>query len=100
MSAPVPSYAQLDMEFILDTNASDTGIGAVLSQVHGGQEKVIAYASRTLNKSDRNYSTTKRQMLALVYYYPQHFRHYLYGRTLIARTDHTALRWLTSPPGR
>lgn len=85
MGAPVPSYAQFDIEFILDTDASDTGIGAVLSQVHDGQEKVIAYASRTLNTSERNYSTAKRQMLTLVYYYPKHFRHYLNGRTLITK---------------
>ena len=83
------------MEYILDTDASDTGIGAVLAQVHDGQEKVIAYASRTLSKSERNYSTTKREMLALVYY-SQHFRHYLYGQKFVARTDHAALRWLTN----
>lgn len=74
------------MEFILDTDASDTGIGTVLSQVHNGQEKVIGYASRTLNTSERNYSKTKRQMLALVN-----------GRYCIAVADERTgqvVRWL------
>ena len=68
--------------------ASDQGIGVVLSRIRDGGEKVIAYASRTLSKSERNYSVTKREMLALVYY-SQHFRH-SYGR----RTFHNALRCL------
>ena len=93
--APVFSFPQFDLEYILDTDASDTGIGAVLFQVHDGLEKVIAYASRTLTKSERNYSTTKRETLALVNY-SWHFRHYLYGRKFIARTDYDALRWLTN----
>ena len=95
VKAPVLSYPTFNMEYILDIDASDTGIGAVLSQVHDGQEKVIAYASRTLSKSERNYSTTKREILALVYY-SQHLRHYLYGQKFVARTDHAALRWLTN----
>ena len=95
VDAPVLSYPRSDEEFILDTDASDFGIGAVLSQIQDGEEKVIAYASRTLSKSERNYSVTKREMLALVFY-SQHFRHYLYGRRFIARTDHDALRWLTN----
>ena len=50
MKAPVLSFPRFHLEYILDTDASDTGIGAVLSQVHDGLEKVIAYASRTLTK--------------------------------------------------
>ena len=62
------SYPRFHLEFILDTDASDRGTNAVLSQVQDGEEKVIAYASRTLSKAEQNYSMTKREMLAFVYY--------------------------------
>jgi len=45
--------------FLLDTNACDVSIGAVLSQVQGGVERVIAYASRSLSKAERNYCVTR-----------------------------------------
>ena len=95
VSAPILAYPQFDQQFILDTDASDFGIGAVLSQVQEGQERVIAYASRALTKPERRYSVTRREMLALVYFV-KHFRHFLYGRQFIARTDHSALKWLQS----
>ena len=94
ISAPVLAYPLRDAgEFVLDTDASNHGMGAVLSQVQNGQEKVIAYASRTLNGSQRNYCTTKKELLAVVTFV-QHFRHYLYGRHFIIRTDHASLKWL------
>ncbi len=53
--------------FILDTDASNHAIGAVLSQKGAaGKEHVIAYGNRTLDKAERNYSITKREMLAMV----------------------------------
>ena len=79
--------------FILDTDASERAIGAVLSQEQGGHEKVIAYASRNLDKRERNYCTTRREMLALVYFLG-HFRPYLLGRPFLVRTDHRSLQWL------
>ncbi|KER30878.1 hypothetical protein T265_02804 [Opisthorchis viverrini] len=80
--------------FILDTDASDVAIGAALSQLFpDGQERVIAYGSRTLDKSERRYSTTRREMLSLVYFV-QYFQPYLVGRPFRVRTDHQALQWL------
>ena len=93
-TAPVLSYPMPEEGlFILDTDASNRSIGAVLSQEQGGEERVIAYASHTLNCSEQNYCTTKKELLAVVYFV-EYFRHYLYGRHFIIRTDHASLKWL------
>ena len=94
-SAPVLCFPQFDREFIVDTDASDTGLGAVLSQVIEDEERVVAYASRTLTKAERQYATTRKEMLALVWAL-KHLRPYLYGRKFTARTDHKSLAWLQS----
>lgn len=92
-NAPILAFPQLDVPFILDTDACDSGLGAVLSQVQGGKERVIAFAARALTKAERNYSTTRKELLALVWG-SEHFETYLYGRRFLARTDHNALQWL------
>ena len=71
-SAPILAFPDFSQPFILDTDASQTGIGAVLSQVQEGQERVVAYASRTLSKAERRYCVTRRELLAVVTYV-QHF---------------------------
>ena len=93
VEAPILAYPDPEQEYILDTDASNYGIGAVLSQVQDGKEKVISYASRTLNKAERNYCTTRKELLAVVVFLKQ-FRQYIYGQRLTVRTDHGALRWL------
>ena len=92
---PILAYPDFNKEFILDTDASDYGIGGVLSQIEGNEERVIGYASRSLTKLERRYSTTRKELLAIVAFI-QHFRHYLYGKSFIIRTDHNALKWLKS----
>ena len=88
-----PDYSR---PFILDTDASNTGIGAVLSQVlEGGGERVIAYGSRVLSKQERRYCVTRRELLAVVSFL-QHFRPYLLGRPFLIRTDHGSLTWLSN----
>ena len=54
------SYPMNDGKFILDTDACDKGIGAVLTQIQNGTEKVIAYASRSLNRTETNYCVTDK----------------------------------------
>ena len=88
MHHPVP-----DAPFILDTYASTYAIGGVLSQVIDGVEIVVGYASQTLSKSQRNYCTTNREILAVVQMIRQ-YRHYIFGRKFLLRTDHSSLRWL------
>ena len=95
VSAPVLAFPCFGEEFVVDCDASDYGLGAVISQRQDGDEKVIAYASRVLEDRERRYSTTKKEMLAMVYAI-KHFRHYLYGKPFTVRTDHNALKWLQS----
>ena len=92
--APILVYPRFDSEalpFVLQTDASSVGVGAVLEQ--GG--KVVAYASRTLTKSERQYSVIQRECLATVYGMKQ-FRHYLLGRSFTLVTDHAPLQWLSA----
>ncbi|GLD63217.1 uncharacterized protein AKAME5_001485900 [Lates japonicus] len=79
---------------ILDTDASDVGIGAILSQVQRGRENGLAYDSRKLSKTEQNYCTTWRELLAVVVF-TSHFRQYLLGAPFIVRTDRNSLQWLT-----
>jgi len=81
------SYLDSQGRFILDTDASNHGIGAVLSQKQEGTEKVIAYFNRVLNKSERNYCVTRRELLAIVESLKS-FHHYLYRSRFVVRTDH------------
>ncbi|KAF9760650.1 Retrovirus-related Pol polyprotein from transposon 17.6 [Nosema granulosis] len=88
--------AQPNMEedFILTTDASDTGIGAVLSQLDKeGRERMISTFSKTLDKAQLNYSVTDKELLGIVKSI-ENFRHYLLGKTFKLRTDHKALIYL------
>lgn len=93
ITSPVLSFPIDDGLFILHTDASNFGTGTVLSQQQNGEEKVLAYASHTLSKSQQNYCTTKKELLAVVTFLRQ-FKHYLLGRKILLRTDHASLRWL------
>jgi len=93
ITAPILSFPQQEGQMILDTDASNVGIGCVLSQVQDGVEKVLAYGSKCLSKEERNYCTTRLELLAIVTFTCQ-FRHYLLGRPILVRTDHSSLRWL------
>ena len=92
-NSPILTHPDFSKSFILDTDASDQSIGAVLSQEIEGKEKVVAYASRCLSKSERKYCVTRKELLAVIHFI-KYFRHYLYGRKFIIRTDHNSLKWL------
>jgi len=93
ISSPILSFPKEEGQFILDTDASNHGIGAVLSQVQEGKEKVIAYYSKVFSKTERNYCVTRKELLAVVDA-TKFFHHYLYGRKFVIRTDHISLKWL------
>ena len=95
ISPPVLAHPRADTEFILDCDASGSALGCVLSQMHGPEEKVIAFASRAMNKAEKNYSTTRREMLSVIFGV-KHFRYYLLGSHFTIRTDHNSLKWLNS----
>ena len=91
--SPILGYPDTEGRFTVDTDASNTGIGGVLSQKRGDQEIVIAYFSKSLSRPERNYCVTRRELLAVVKTL-QHFKKYLLGRKFLIRTDHAALKWL------
>lgn len=93
--AAVLAYPDFDKPFILDTDASEHSCGAVLSQIQNGEEKVLSYFSTTHAPSELKYSTTRKELLAVIKAV-KHFRHYLYGREFTIRTDHASLKWLAS----
>jgi RNase H-like domain found in reverse transcriptase/Reverse transcriptase (RNA-dependent DNA polymerase)/Integrase zinc binding domain len=96
VKAPVLAFPAFDREFILHCDASDAGLGAVLSQLDAdGAERPIAFASRVLEPRESNYSATERELLALVWAY-NHFKPYLFRARFKAFTDHNALLWLST----
>ena len=92
-SAPILGYPVSQTPYVLDTDASGVGIGAVLSQIQDGVERVISYYSRALTKEERRYCVTRRELLAVVEAV-KHYHHYVYGTATKVRTDHGALRWV------
>ena len=100
---PILAYPKFEDPFILYTDASTFALGAILAQKgEKNREYVIAYASRTLNKHERNYGVTELECLAVVWAV-RHFHHYLHGQRFTVITDHAALRYLmnmTNPVGK
>ena len=95
--APILTYPTREGHFVLSTDASDVGIGAMLEQEQeeGGRvaKKVIAYASKTLSDSQRHYCMTNKELLAVVMAV-ELFKYYLTGRHFMVVTDHASLTWL------
>nr|XP_050022662.1 uncharacterized protein LOC126516584 [Dermacentor andersoni] len=92
----------LNREFVVQADASDLGIGAVLLQEHEDVLRPVAFASRSLTPAERNYSVTERECLAIVFALRK-FDHYVDGVPFVVETDHMALTWLKrlrEPSGR
>lgn len=95
-SAPVLTLPDFNSEFILQTDASALGLGAVLLQEQNGR-KVIAYASRGLNDLERKYSIYELEAMAVLFGM-ESFRYYLEHREFVLETDNKALSWVLARP--
>lgn len=101
-SPPILKQVDENLPFILKTDASNYALGAVLVQGEKEEEHIIEYASRLLLVAEKNYSTTEREALAVVWAV-QKFRGYIEGSEVLVLTDHQPLKWLfslKSPTGR
>lgn len=95
-SPPILGYADFSQPFIINIDASGSGLGAVLYQEQDNQERVIAYASRALRPNERNYPVHKLEFLALKWAVVDKFSDYLYGNTFRVRTDNNPLTYVLS----
>jgi transposase InsO family protein len=94
LQAPILAYADFTQPFTLYTDASNLGLGAVLAQKQQGEERVIAYASRSLHpaeKNDANYSSFKLELLAMKWALSEKFKDYLWGAKVLVVTDNNPL---------
>lgn len=99
VSAPVLTYANFSLPFILEVDASYSGLGAVLSQEQDGKVRPVAYASRGLKPTERNmnnYSSMKLEFLALKWAMSEKFRDYLLGHKCVVYTDNNPLSHLST----
>lgn len=102
VAAPTLSCPDFSVPFIVQTDASSVGIGAVLTQNINDTEHIIAFASRALSDPEKKYSVTEQECLAVVWAIKK-FRPYLEGYRFTVITDHSSLRWLhnlKNPTGR
>ena len=99
ITAPVLRYPDLSKPFIVDSDACDYALGAVLSQVdeRDGREHPVAYMSSTFSDAERHYCTWRKELMA-VYRAIKHFEPYIYGRSIKIRTDNSAVRCLMNSP--
>nr|GEW35663.1 hypothetical protein [Tanacetum cinerariifolium] len=93
--APILIAPDWDMPFELTCDASDSAISAVLGQRQDKHFRPIHYASKTMTEAESNYTTTEKEMLAVVYAFEK-FRSYLIMNKRIMYTDHSALKYLFS----
>ena len=91
-SAPVLAYPNFTSDFVLETDASVLGLGAVLSQMQTDKKlHPISFASRALNPAEKKYAITELETLAVVWAMA-HYHHYLYGHKVVVLTDHSAVK--------
>lgn len=95
VSAPVLRSPDFTQPFTIQCDASDTGLGGILTQYINNEEVVIAFASRSLSRTERNYSITQRECLATIFSIEK-FRPFVEGTHFTVVTDHYSLLWLNN----
>lgn len=93
INRPLLHFPESDRTFIIQVDASDYGIGAVLMQSDDQGDIPVAYMSQKLNHQQRNWNTTEKECFAVVSSIKK-WHHYVFGRDFIVKTDHHALCWL------
>jgi hypothetical protein len=102
VTAPILAFPNFSLPFFIQTDASNNAIGAVLLQKQSNLFKPVAFASRKLSETEKRYSTTERELLAIIYAYDQFYSH-VYGRKIVFYSDHEPLATMTNlknPMGR
>ena len=93
IDSSVLKHPHYNSPFIVDTDASDNSLGAVLSNIVDGVEYPVVFASRVLTPAECRYSTTKKEALAVIQAM-KWFKPYIWGNQFVLRTDHASLQWL------
>jgi hypothetical protein len=95
LNAPILAYPDFDKNFIITTDASNIGCGAMISQMHGPIERAISFASKSFTKGEANKSTIEKELTA-IHWAIKYFRPYIYGRKFKVKSDHRPLCYLYS----
>ena len=99
MTAPVLAFVDLEKPFVLETDASGIGFGAVLLQEQeDGKLHPVAYASRALHGSQKNYHSSKLEFLTLKWAITEQFQEYLMYKPFTVRTDNNPLTYIMMMP--
>ena len=99
MTAPVLAFAKYTKPFLLKTDASKDGLGAVLHQKHmDGRYHPVAFGSRALTPHEKNYHSMKLEFLALKWAVTEHFKEYLPYQPFLVKTDNNPLTYIMMTP--
>ena len=99
MNSPVLAFANYTKDFLLKTDTSQEGLGAVLSQKQeDGQLHPVAYGSQALTTHEKNYHSTKLEFLALKWAITEHFKEYLLYQPFLVKTDNNPLMYIMTTP--
>ena len=99
MNSPVLAFADYGKDFLLETDASREGLGAVLSQKQAdGWFHLVAYGSQALTAHKKNYHSTKLEFLALKWAITVHFKEYLLYQPFLVKTDNNPQTYIMTTP--
>ena len=99
MNSPVLAFANYTKDFLLETDASKEGLGAVISLKQAdGQFRPVAYGSQALTAHEKNYYSTKLEFLALKWAIMEHFKEYLLYQPFLVKTDNNPLTYIMTTP--